>query len=61
MRKKANVVLFAALLFVCLTLSLFVVNHYVLHETSTLMQSVASGAIASCFVLVFTQVTRKWG
>lgn len=61
MSKRGKRILFAVLLFVCLTVSIFVVNHYVLYEASTMIQSLASGVIASCFVLAYTQVTRKCG
>lgn len=57
--KKIKSVLLAALLFVCMTLVLFIVNHYFLNETSTLVQSIASGIVAFFFVFVFTRFVRK--
>ena len=57
--KKIKSGLLAALLFVCMTLVLFIVNHYFLNETSTLVQSIASGIVAFFFVFVFTRFVRK--
>ena len=57
--KKIKSGLLAALLFVCMTLVLFLVNHYFLNETSTLVQSIASGIVAFFFVFVFTRFVRK--